>query len=454
MLKKLTTLSMALLFPVMASAYAPKKEALLVGVEQYKSGESLPGIGLDIKRMRELLEKRGFHVRVLFNQDATSNNVKSALYSYRNLSSNDTFFFYDSSHGTQVPDLNGDEKDGKDEAYVLYDANFNISNEEGLLIDDQLERLLAYIPAKKVMFVDTCHSGTSYKSFSRNAVTKSKRVASNFKYKSTKGILGTVPKVQNLVVLTASSDKQKSIATSEGSLFTEAVYNSWRVKPNITFKGLQQEATKQIANACRRDNDLVPSTPNLFTTNQVFINTPINDFLQVNVRVNPTKYLVEEYLDGLMAQGKVGQLGLNSKNYYNKGEHITLNIDTLGQQGHLYILTSKESENEIDVLYPNPYYQNVNEVWRGRFTFPSTSKPFALQATNNSSGLERTVIYAILSESVIPELEVSRVGYNKFQSIFKDLNGQSNLKGALKDILIKRKQNRISIAKVAFSVGK
>ena len=454
MLKKLTTLSMALLFPVMASAYAPKKEALLVGVGQYKSGESLPGIGLDIKRMRELLEKRGFHVKVLFNQSATSDNVKSALHSYRNLSSNDTFFFYDSSHGTQVPDLNGDEKDGLDEAYVLYDANFNISNEEGLLIDDQLERLLAYIPAKKVMFVDTCHSGTSYKSFSRNAVTKSKRVASNFKYKSTKGIVGAVPKVKELVVLTASSDKQKSIATSEGSLFTEAVYNSWRVNPNITFKELQQEATKQIANACRRDSDLVPSTPNLYTTNQVFVNTPINAFLQVNVRVNPTKYLVEEYLDGLMAQGKVGQLGLNSKNYYNKGERITLNIDTLGQQGHLYILTSKKSENEIDVLYPNPYYQNVNEVWRGRFAFPSASKPFALQATNNSSGLERTVVYAILSESVIPELEVSRVGYNRFQSIFKDLNGQSSLKDAVKDILIKRKQNHISIAKVAFSVGR
>ena len=454
MIKKLTTLSMALLFPIMASAYAPKKEALLVGVAQYKSGEMLPGIGLDIKRMRELLEKRGFHVKVLFNQSATSDNVKSTLYSYRNLSSNDTFFFYDSSHGTQVPDLNGDEADGLDEAYVLYDVNKNISNEEGLLIDDQLERLLAYIPAKKVMMVDTCHSGTSYKSFSRNAVTKSKKIASNFKYKSTKGILGTVPKVKNLVVLTASSDKQKSIATSEGSLFTEAVYNSWKVEPKITFKGLQEETTKQIANACKSDSDLVPSTPNLFTTKQVFINTPIDDFLQVNVRVNSTKYLVEEYLDGLMAQGKVGRLGLSSKNYYNNGEHITLNIDTLGQQGHLYLLTSKKSENEIDVLYPNPYYQNVNEVWRGRFAFPTASKPFAFQATNNSGGLERTVVYAILSESVIPELEVSRVGYNKFQSIFKDLNGQSNLKDAVKDILIKRKQNHISIAKITFSVGR
>ena len=63
------------------------------------------------------------------------------------------------------------------------------------------------------------------------------------------------------------------------------------------------------------------------------------------------------------------------------------------------------------------------------------------------------MVYAILSQTIIPELEVSRVGYNKFQSIFKDFNGQSNLKNAFKDILIKRKENQISIAKKVFSVG-
>lgn len=452
MIKKLIALSMALLFPVLASAYTPQKEALLVGIGQYKSGESLPGINIDINRMKGLLETRGFHVKVLFNQNATLSKVTNALNSYRNLSSDDSFFFYDSTHGTQVPDLNGEEKDGQDEAYVLYDAN-QLNSEEGLLIDDQLERLLAYIPAKKVMMVDTCHSGTSYKSFSRKAVTKSKKIASNFKYKSTKGILGAVPKVENLVVLTASSDAQKSIATSSGSLFTEAVYDAWSDNPKITFKQMQKATTLHIANSCRTDNDMVAHNPTLFSTNNNFVNKSINDFLQVNVTVNPKKHLVEEYLDALINQGSVGKLGLSSKNFYNKGEHIVFDINTLEKQGHLYILTSKESENEIDVLYPNPYHQNANEQWRGQFSFPSTTKPFAFQATNNTKGLERTVVYTILSQSIIPELEVSRVGYNKFQSIFKDFNGQSNLKNAFKDILIKRKENQISIAKKVFSVG-
>ena len=444
---------MALLFPIIALASAPKKEALLVGIDHYQNGDRLPGIKRDIHQMKILLESRGFHVKVLFNQNATLSNVTNALNSYRNLSSNDSFFFYDSSHGTQVEDKNGDERDGLDEAFVLYDANNNLSNEHGLLIDDHLDNMLSAISAKKVMVTDACHSGTMYKSFSRNAKTKSVQVASDFKFINKEAVMGAIQKPKNLVVFGASSDNEKSIATSNGSLFTEAFYDAWSSNPNITFKGMQRATNSHIKNACDHDSDLVAYSPTLYSTNNSFENESMNKFLQVNIRINPKKYLIEEYLDGLMMGGQASRLGLGSKSFYNKGEHITLNIDTLGQHGHLYILTSKESENEISVLYPNPYYQNKNEQWRGNFSFPNAKTPFAFQADNKTNRLERTVVYTILSRSVIPELEVSRVGYNKFQSIFKDFNGQSKLKNAFKDILIKRKANQISIAKTVFSVG-
>jgi hypothetical protein len=454
MLKKITILSiMALLFPVIASAYSPKKEALLVGIDQYKNGERLPGIRLDINQMKKLLESRGFHVRILFNQNATLSNVTNALNSYSRLSSNDSFFFYDSSHGTQVPDLSGDESDGLDEAYVLYDANNNLSNEQGLLIDDHLDNMLSAIPAKKVMVTDACHSGTMYKSFSRNAKTKSVQVSSSFKFLNKDSVTGKIQRPKNLVVFGASSDNEKSIATSDGSLFTEAFYDAWSTNPNITFKAMQRATNAHIKDACDHGNDLTAYTPTLYSTNRSFVNESMNNFLQVNITVNPKKYLVEEYFDGLMAQRQVGQLNLNAKNFYNNKEHINFNIDTLGKQGHLYILTSKESENEISVLYPNPYYQNKNEIWRGQFNFPNAKTPFAFLADNQTRRLERTVVYTILSQSIIPELEVSRINYNKFQSIFRDFNSQSSLKNAVKDIIIKRKNNQISMAKTVFSVG-
>ena len=458
MLKKITTtLSMALLFPVMAMANAPQKEALLVGISKYNGGESLPGIGRDINQMKKLLQSRGFHVKVLFNEEATLANVVSSLNSYRHLSSNDTFLFYDSTHGTQVPDLNGDEtEDGLDEAFVLYNAYNSsnlISDDSGLLIDDQMDTILSHIPAKKMMIVDACHSGTIYKSFSRNTKTKSVKVSSKFKFVNKEMVVGKISKPKNLVTFSATRDHEKSIATTSGSLFTEAIYDSWSDNPNISFEEMKVATTKHIKDICQNSQDMVAYNPTLHSTNRSFINEEIDEFLQVNIRINPKKYLVEEYLDGLMAQGRVGKLNLNSKDFYNKNEHIKFHINTLGKQGHLYILTSKESKNEISVLYPNPYYQNAKEQWKGEFSFPSASKPFAFKATNNTKGLERTVVYTILSQSIIPELEVSRVGYNKFQSIFKDFNGQSNLKNAFKDIIIKRKNNHISIAKKVFSVG-
>jgi len=446
---------MALLFPLIASAYSPQKEALLVGVSHYQNGDRLPGIEQDIKQMKRLLERRGFHVTVLFNQTATLSNVVSKLKSYRRLSSNDSFLFYDSTHGTQVPDKNGDEKDGWDEAYVLYDANRNISNEQGLLIDDQVESLLSKIPAKKVMVSDTCHSGTIYKSFSRNAKTKSVKIASNFRYINKERATEDFPRAKNLVVFGASEDDQKSVATSYGSLFTEAFSDAWSTKPNITFREMQRATYSHIQDICNNSSDLTTYTPTLYATNRSFINQPINEFLQINIGVNPqpeTK-LVEHYLDGLMHQGAVGSLGLNAKSFYNRDEPIVFHIDTHQKQGHLYILTVKESENEINVLYPNHYYQNRNEEWRGAFSFPNRKTPFVFKASNQSRNLERTVVYTILSQTIIPELEVSRVGREAFQSIFKNFNGQSHLKNAFKDILIKREANNISIAKHIFSVG-
>ncbi len=458
MFKKITTLSIALLLPVMAMAHTPKKEALLVGISKYRGGESLPGIGRDINLMKKLLESRGFHVKILFNKQATLKNVVNSLNSYQDLSSNDTFLFYDSTHGTQVPDLNGDEtEDELDEAFVLYNAynsNSRIADNSGLLIDDQMDRILSHIPAKKMMIVDACHSGTIYKSFSRNAKTKSVKVDSKFKFVNKEAMLGDISKPKNLITFSAARDNEKSIATSSGSLFTEAIYDAWSNNPDISFKDMRISTTKHIKNICQNSQDMTAYHPTLYSTNRSFVDEQIDDFLQVNITINPKKYLVEEYLDTLMRGGVVHSLELNSKDFYNRGEHIVLGINTLGKRGHLYILTSKESEKEITVLYPNSFYKNPNEQWRGKFSFPNAKKTFAFQADNKTKGLERTVVYTILSQSIIPELENSRrVGQNKLQSIFKDFKGQSNLKNAFKDIIIKRKNNQLSIAKKVFSVG-
>ena len=70
------------------------------------------------------------------------------------LKAGDTLFLSRSSHGTQVPDRDGDEQDGKDEAFVCFGLD--------LLIDDEFRAILSRRAAGSfvVVFDDCCHSGT------------------------------------------------------------------------------------------------------------------------------------------------------------------------------------------------------------------------------------------------------------------------------------------------------
>ena len=67
-----------------------------------------------------------------------------------------------SGHGTRVPDKSGEEADGFDEAWVLYD---------GIWLDDQVADLLAEIPAGVDFAIvnDSCHSGTSSRALVQTA---------------------------------------------------------------------------------------------------------------------------------------------------------------------------------------------------------------------------------------------------------------------------------------------
>jgi hypothetical protein len=70
--------------------------------------------------------------------------------------SGDIFLLSYSGHGGQLPDLNGDEDDGQDETWCLFD---------GELVDDELYSLFSKFAAgvRVLVFSDSCHSGTVVK---------------------------------------------------------------------------------------------------------------------------------------------------------------------------------------------------------------------------------------------------------------------------------------------------
>jgi hypothetical protein len=92
---------------------------------------------------------------ILTERSATIGEVRQFLAERLGvLKAGDLLFLSRSSHGTQIPDRDGDEQDGKDEAFVCYGLD--------LLADDEFATILAKREAGSfvVVFDDCCHSGT------------------------------------------------------------------------------------------------------------------------------------------------------------------------------------------------------------------------------------------------------------------------------------------------------
>src|SRR6478609_9458410 len=85
----------------------------------------------DANDMETLAKNRGFQTQKLLTADATADAIKTAIADGANhLVAGDIFFVTNSSHGGQVPDMNGDEEsDRSDETWVAYDRQ---------IVDDEL----------------------------------------------------------------------------------------------------------------------------------------------------------------------------------------------------------------------------------------------------------------------------------------------------------------------------
>ena len=126
-----------------------------VSAAQYGGWDGeLEACEFDAKDMAGIAKASGMKSTTLLTKKATRSAVLSAIRnSAKQLKDGDFFFLTYSGHGGQVPDLNGDEPDKKDETWCLYD---------GELIDDELYVELSRFVAGVRVFVlsDSCHSGT------------------------------------------------------------------------------------------------------------------------------------------------------------------------------------------------------------------------------------------------------------------------------------------------------
>ncbi|HEX2740513.1 MAG TPA: caspase family protein [Rubrobacter sp.] len=138
------------------------KIALCIGQNEYDPSTRvtpLRGCVNDTLLIGEMLRRAGFEVRQIHNQAATQRGILDRLSTeVAKLREGDYFVFWNSSHGYQLNDREGDELyDYLDEAICTYDTD-----PRDPLTDDKLGRIVYRADPKATVFLgsDSCHSGS------------------------------------------------------------------------------------------------------------------------------------------------------------------------------------------------------------------------------------------------------------------------------------------------------
>ncbi|UBV44109.1 caspase family protein (plasmid) [Deinococcus taeanensis] len=238
---------------------------------------ALSGCHNDASAMKGIADQAGYTSTLLRDGEATADLVTEQIgLAATQLQGGDTFFLTYSGHGGQVPDANGDEADGQDETWVLYDR---------MMIDDELNALWSQFAAdvRIVILSDSCHSGTVARMVQAQAVKLAmgfKEVNSRFRfapqdatrasYERHRGLYRSLQWLAgrrdlrdcsaSILLISGCQDNQLSMDGSVNGLFTEQLLKVWN---NGAFQGTYRQFWKAIT-------ALMPSdqTPNYFVTGQ------------------------------------------------------------------------------------------------------------------------------------------------------------------------------------------
>jgi hypothetical protein len=362
--------------------------------------------------MHDALKLMGFQdnqIHTLLDEQATSTNVIAEFEGWlrQGVKPNDRVVFYFSGHGSNVPDLNGDEDDGVDEVLVTHDMRVTRINGRasltGVVIDDKLGELIGKIPSRNVLIVvDSCHSGTITRSFSmKNRSLGAEPVfVKAFTYDGmperlrksgmTRGLTRGPAPATNYVSLTAAGDGEESIGTSRGGIFTigltEAMTRLAAQGRNITVNELRDESTQYIRTKVDKEqlyNPQVTGNPDLANGNlKIVAPTPANG-------VNRKKLL-----DLVAAQSLHFEISAPATKFaVDEPVKLTMKLPTAGYLN----LVSVDAKDNATVLFPNRF-QDSNAVSAGAFAIPTPQMAFDMLASEPTGP---TLVVAFLSAEPI-----------------------------------------------------
>ena len=408
--------------------------ALLVGVGRFANfDETLNGVNLDLAMMTECARLLGFkndEIKVLANEQASAARVHAAIENWliEGTGPEDRVLIYFSGHGSQIPDENGDEDDRFDEVLVLFDVLVTQSRGRpslsGVLVDDELNRMLARMRSRNILIIlDACHSGSATRRLhlSARSFQTGQAKGKYFYYSPSLEAAGEggsfdimtarhpLLDVDRYVAIAACRDDEKTIATSQGSIFTLGLRHALRsaaaAGESITPEELQNEAANFIREQVRSDTDIFH--PQIAGS----------DYLRRHpfplVSTADGNGFVRNNLQGLVHKSsQTVWLELN-KTCYTPGEALKISV-WIPEPGYLNILQIG-IDDRVTVLFPNRYHPR-NHVAPGKISLPGRGMDFELTVAGPRG---RNLIAAFLTRS---EVNAYRSGFRTAGEFLAELS--------------------------------
>ena len=311
-MKRWLALGMLLLLPARGFA---ANYALVVGIETYQQPSiiSLPGCAHDAELMRQaLMDKFGFpaeNIVTVLNAQATRAGIEIAFRTQliERAQPGDAVVFYYSGHGTQVPDDNGDEADGVDEA--LCPTDISKKDPATWLRDDTLTEWLAQVRTEKVtVILDSCFSGTATRA---DDALIAKFADLGFRPTRAAGKVAFFEKqAANHVLLSAGTDAQVSYMLKDdsrkGSVFTAFLFNVLTsVAADATYDVIMNQVAPQVREYVARhfpDREQTPqlegdgSAPAFFGTSAAPADIENRRDFRVSVSLNQELYFENDLM--------------------------------------------------------------------------------------------------------------------------------------------------------------
>jgi hypothetical protein len=394
-----------------------EQRALLVGVGKLDiPGNELPSIELDLDRIHEMLNLMGFEdrqIHTLQDEAATSTAVTAEFNGWlkQGVQPNDRVVFYFSGHGSNIPDLRGDQDEGVSQVLVTHDVkrihDKGGASLGGVVPDYRIAELLAANPSRNILFiVDSCHSGTVTRSFTlkNHSLGSDPVYVKSYDYPgmpapppraASRGIDASPHEQQwdphaNYVALTAAADNQEAIGTMNGGVFTlgltEAVKRLTSEGKSPTVRELRDDSDAYIRS--KVDKDQI-HTPQLMG-NPTLADAPIK-VISLNASNGPNR---KRLLDLVAQQPQhIDMTASNTRYAVDEPVRLTLKLPA---DGFLNVV-SVDSKDNATVLFPNRY-QVDNAVSAGSFTFPTAQMAFDLLA---AEPIGPTLVVAFLSSDSI-----------------------------------------------------